>query len=43
MKVRILIVEDELIIAEDMRDMLEELGYDVVGCYWRCAGSKAIN
>lgn len=31
MKVRILIVEDELIIAEDMRDMLEELGYDVVG------------
>jgi len=31
MKVKILIVEDELIIAEDMRDMLEDLGYDVVG------------
>lgn len=31
MKVKILIVEDELIIAEDMRDMLEDLGYEVVG------------
>lgn len=31
MKVEILIVEDELIIAEDMRDMLEDLGYEVVG------------
>ena len=31
MKVRILIVEDELIIAEDMRDMLEESGYEVCG------------
>ncbi|MEO9801733.1 MAG: response regulator [Reichenbachiella sp.] len=30
-KVKILIVEDELIIAEDMRDMLESLGYEVVG------------
>ncbi len=29
--VRILIVEDELIIAEDMKDMLEDLGYEVVG------------
>jgi len=31
MKVKILIVEDELIIAEDMRMMLETLGYQVVG------------
>ena len=31
MKVKILIVEDELIIAEDMREMLEDLGYEVVG------------
>ncbi len=31
MKVKILIVEDELIIAEDMRYMLETLGYEVVG------------
>ncbi len=31
MKVKILIVEDELIIAEDMRAMLEDLGYEVVG------------
>lgn len=30
-KVKILIVEDELIIAEDMRQMLEDLGYDVTG------------
>lgn len=30
-KVRILIVEDELIIAEDMKDILEDLGYSVVG------------
>lgn len=30
-KVRILIVEDELIIAEDMKDILEDLGYLVVG------------
>ena len=30
-KVRILIVEDELIIAEDMKDILEDLGYEVVG------------
>lgn len=31
MKIKILIVEDEMIIAEDMRDMLESLGYEVVG------------
>lgn len=31
MKVKIVIVEDELIIAEDMRDMLEDLGYEVAG------------
>ena len=31
MKVKILIVEDELIIAEDMRDMLEDSGYEVCG------------
>lgn len=30
-KVRILVIEDELIIAEDMRMMLEDLGYEVVG------------
>ncbi|MEO9872684.1 LytR/AlgR family response regulator transcription factor [Ekhidna sp.] len=30
-KVRILIVEDELIIAEDMKDILKDLGYSVVG------------
>jgi len=29
-KIKILIVEDELIIAEDIRSELEELGYDVV-------------
>lgn len=28
-KVKILIVEDELIIAEDMRELLEEMGYEV--------------
>ena len=31
MKVKILIVEDELIIAEDMRSMLEDSGYEVCG------------
>jgi len=31
MQVRILIVEDELIIAEDMRAMLEDSGYEVCG------------
>ena len=30
-KVKILVVEDELIIAEDIRMMLEDLGYDVIG------------
>lgn len=30
-KVNILVVEDELIVAEDMRMMLESLGYNVVG------------
>ncbi len=30
-KIRILIIEDELLIAEDMRLQLNELGYDVVG------------
>ncbi|MCD6566252.1 MAG: response regulator [Bacteroidales bacterium] len=30
-KVKILVVEDELIIAEDIRMMLENLGYEVVG------------
>lgn len=30
-KIRILIVEDELLIAEDMRWQLEKLGYEVVG------------
>ncbi len=31
MQVKILIVEDELIIAEDMRSMLEDSGYEVCG------------
>ncbi len=30
-KIRILIVEDELIIAEDMKEMLQELHYEVMG------------
>lgn len=30
-KIRILIVEDELIIAEDLKDILEGLGYEVCG------------
>lgn len=30
-KINILIVEDELIIAEDLKDILEELGYNVCG------------
>ena len=30
-KVKILVVEDELIIAEDIRMMLEDLGYEVIG------------
>ena len=30
-KARILIVEDELIVAEDLRMTLTSLGYDVVG------------
>jgi two-component SAPR family response regulator len=29
--VRILIIEDELIIAEDMSNMLTKMGYDIVG------------
>ena len=30
-KIKILIVEDELIIAEDMKEMLQELDYEVIG------------
>lgn len=30
-KLKILIVEDELVIAEDLKDILEELGYEVCG------------
>ena len=30
-KVRILIVEDELIVAEDIRNLLSSLGYEVIG------------
>ena len=30
-KVKILVIEDELIIAEDIRMMLEDLGYEVIG------------
>lgn len=30
-KIQVLIVEDELIIAEDMKEMLQELGYEVIG------------
>ncbi|MEP4091899.1 response regulator [Reichenbachiella sp.] len=41
-KVKILIVEDELIIAEDMRDMLESLGYEVVGVTGRLDEAKRL-
>ncbi len=30
-KIRILIVEDEIVIAEDIKDMIEEIGYEVIG------------
>ena len=30
-KARILIVEDELIVAEDLKEVIEGLGYEVVG------------
>jgi DNA-binding LytR/AlgR family response regulator len=30
-KIKILLVEDELVIAEDLKDILEELGYEVCG------------
>ncbi|WP_194776779.1 LytR/AlgR family response regulator transcription factor [Pararhodonellum marinum] len=30
-KIKILIVEDELVIAEDLKDILEEMGYEVCG------------
>ena len=30
-KIKILIIEDELIIAEDMKEMLHELDYEVIG------------
>ncbi|MEJ2006234.1 MAG: response regulator, partial [Cyclobacteriaceae bacterium] len=30
-QVRIVIAEDEMIIAEDLKDILENLGYEVVG------------
>ena len=30
-KIKILIVEDEIVIAEDIKDMLSEIGYEVIG------------
>ena len=40
-KARILIVEDEVIVREDLRDSLEGLGYEVVGA--AVAGREAIS
>jgi CheY-like chemotaxis protein len=40
-KARILIVEDEVIVREDLRDSLEGLGYEVVGV--AVAGREAIS
>jgi CheY-like chemotaxis protein len=39
-KYKILIVEDERIVAEDLREQLEELGYEIVGITE--SGRKAI-
>ena len=33
-KIKILIVEDEIVIAEDIKYMLEEIGYEVIGIYY---------
>lgn len=41
-KLKILIIEDELIIAEDMKEMLCELGYDVIGVATRCSEAEEI-
>ena len=30
-KIRILIVEDERLIAEDLREMLSGMGYEIIG------------
>ena len=34
--IKVLIVEDELIIAEDMRQMLREMEYEVIGITGDC-------
>jgi two-component system, cell cycle sensor histidine kinase and response regulator CckA len=39
-KIKILVVEDELIVAEDLRKMLKRLGYEVVGM--AASGEEAI-
>lgn len=41
-RIRTLIVEDELIIAEDMKIMLHESGYDVIGIAKNCMEAEKI-
>lgn len=41
-QIKILIVEDEMIIAEDMRDMLDEMGYQVVGVTGQISEAKRL-
>ncbi|UJP65366.1 LytR/AlgR family response regulator transcription factor [Mongoliitalea daihaiensis] len=41
-KIKILIVEDELVIAEDLKDTLEDLGYEVVGIAISCREAMAM-
>jgi len=41
-KIKILIVEDELIIAEDMKEILQELNYEVIGLACDCNEAKSI-
>ncbi len=40
--IKVLIVEDELIIAEDMKEMLQELQYEVVGIACDCSEAEEI-
>lgn len=41
-KIKILIVEDELIIAEDLRDTLEKMGYQVIGTAMDISEAQAL-
>ena len=41
-KIKILIVEDELIIAEDMKEMLHELDYEVMGVVCDCTEAENV-